>query len=565
MNNFSCYEIKDKAGEFIGARMGRPEKAKLRKLQGSPNFLFPVGREGGRLRSLQAACEVGKIKNNFPIYFCKECRYETIYPTCEKCGKKNKQMYYFNDLKEKNFEKKIKGSEKQGVSYCVKSIEINEYFNDAVSKLGMKKEEVPLLIKGIRGMSSGSKKVEHLAKGILRAKHNLQVNKDGTVRFDATELPIVSFKPKEISVGIEKLKSMGYLKDINGHDLIGDDQILELKPHDVILPCSKDSPDEKADEVFIRICNFIDELLIKFYDLSPIYNIKTRDDLVGKIGVFMAPHNCAGVVCRFIGFSKVQGVLASPYMHAAVRRDCDGDEAALMMLCDVLINFSKEFLPSHRGGTQDAPLVLNAKINAGEVDDQILDFECVREYPLELYELAEKKEHSSKVNIRTVKDVLRENEDPFVDIGFTHNTSDFNKGVNCSSYKLLATMKDKVSHQMKLVEKIRAVDTEDVARLIIDRHFIRDMRGNLRKFSMQGFRCVACNEIMRRPPLKGVCVNCGGKLIFTVHEGGIKKYLEPALDLSKKYNLSSYMKQNLELIKRYIDSIFGKEEQKKLE
>ena len=115
---------------------------------------------------------------------------------------------------------------------------------------------------------------------------------------------------------------------------------------------------------------------------------------------------------------------------------------------------------------------------------------------------------------------------------------------------------------MELVEKIRAVDTSDVARLIIDRHFIRDMRGNLRKFSMQGFRCVACNEIMRRPPLSGVCISCGGKLIFTIHEGGIKKYLEPALDLSKKYNLSPYLRQNLELIKRYIDSIFGKELEK---
>ena len=88
------------------------------------------------------------------------------------------------------------------------------------------------------------------------------------------------------------------------------------------------------------------------------------------------------------------------------------------------------------------------------------------------------------------------------------------------------------------------------------------MRGNLRKFSTQGFRCVACNEIMRRPPLKGICPRCRGKIIFTIHEGGIRKYLEPAMDLANKYNLSIYMKQNLELVKRYIDSIFGKEQEK---
>jgi DNA polymerase II large subunit len=123
-------------------------------------------------------------------------------------------------------------------------------------------------------------------------------------------------------------------------------------------------------------------------------------------------------------------------------------------------------------------------------------------------------------------------------------------------------MQDKVGHQMELVEKLRSADTSDTARLVIERHFIRDMRGNLRRFSMQDFRCVACNEILRRPPLNGICPRCKGKIIFTIHEGGIKKYLEPALELAKKYNLSPYMKQNLELVKRYIDSIFGKELEK---
>ena len=123
-------------------------------------------------------------------------------------------------------------------------------------------------------------------------------------------------------------------------------------------------------------------------------------------------------------------------------------------------------------------------------------------------------------------------------------------------------MQEKVQHQMELVERIRSVDTSDTARLIIERHFIRDMMGNLRKFSMQEFRCVGCNEIVRRPPLKGVCPACRGKLIFTIHEGGVKKYLEPALDLAAKYGLSSYLKQRLELLKRYMDAVFGKELEK---
>ncbi len=120
-------------------------------------------------------------------------------------------------------------------------------------------------------------------------------------------------------------------------------------------------------------------------------------------------------------------------------------------------------------------------------------------------------------------------------------------------------MQEKVQHQMELVEKIRAAKTSDTARLVIERHFIKDMRGNLRQFSMQRFRCVNCNEIMRRPPLSGICSRCKGKIIFTTHEGGIRKYLEPALELAKKYKLSAYIRQSLELTKRHIDSVFGRE------
>jgi DNA polymerase II large subunit len=563
VNRISDFEIKDKSGDFIGTRMGRPEKAKLRKLTGSPNVLFPIGDEGGRLRSVQTANEVGKVRSSFPILYCKECAKETIYPSCETCGKKTKQMYYHYASKEKSFNEVEDDPEKKGTPYQTFNLDMNHYFDSAVKKIGMEKNEIPLLIKGIRKISSGNHVMENLAKGFIRAKYDLQVNKDGTIRMDATELPLVSFRAREIGTSVERLRELGYDEDIYGKELVDENQIVEIMPHDILIPSSVDSPDEKGADVFVKISKFVDEELEKFYGLKKFYNIKTKEDVIGKLGVCMAPHNCAGVVCRFIGYSNTQGLFASPYMHAAIRRDCDGDEAAIMLLGDVLLNFSREYLPSHRGGTQDAPLVLNAKIDAGEVDDQILDLEMCDHYPLELYEKAEQKLHSSEVKgIPIVKDILKEGKDPFRGIGFTHDTNDFNDGVLCSAYKTLGTMQEKVQHQMELVEKLRAVDTSDVARLIIDRHFIRDMRGNLRKFSMQEFRCVGCNEIVRRVPLNGVCPKCRGKLIFTIHEGGIKKYLEPALDLAKKYNLSNYMKQNLDLVKRYIDSIFGKELEK---
>jgi len=123
-------------------------------------------------------------------------------------------------------------------------------------------------------------------------------------------------------------------------------------------------------------------------------------------------------------------------------------------------------------------------------------------------------------------------------------------------------MQEKVDAMMKLCDKIRAVDQADVARLIIERHFIRDTRGNLRKFSMQAFRCVGCNDSYRRPPLTGKCTSCGGRLIFTISEGSILKYMQPALDLARRYNVSPYLIESLELNQMYIESIFGRDSEK---
>lgn len=553
VNAKSKFEIRDKSGEFIGARMGRPEKAKLRKIQGSPNSLFSVGKEGGRLKTFKSVLEKGYVNSEFLNYRCKGCNSDSVFSKCHKCGSECELI--LGD--ERDYSGRLK-------KYSKREINFREYYDNATKNLGIVNPKE--VIKGIESSLSSERFVERLEKGILRAEYDLQVNKDGTIRMDATELPLTNFKPKEIEVSVDKLKELGYTHDIYGKELISDDQIIELMPHDILIPAVPKSPDKKGDDIFVKICNFVDELLVRFYKMEPYYNVKTRDDLIGKIGVCMAPHNCAGVACRFIGFSKTLGVMASPYMHAAIRRDCDGDEMAIMLLGDVLLNFSRKYLPNRRGATQDTPLVMNAKISAGEVDDQILDFEYLNEYPLELYEKSLEGGHSRDVKVNMVRNILAEGKNPFIGSGFTHPTSDFNLGVSVSAYKTLEDMMKKVEGQMDLAEKIRAVDSEDVARLVIEKHFIRDIRGNLRKFSQQGFRCSNCNTSFRRIPLSGRCSNCKkDKIIFTVHEGGIKKYLKPALGLGKKYSISPYLAQTLEIVDEVIDSIFGQPEQKGLD
>ena len=556
VNKISCVLQRDKSGTFIGARMGRPEKAKLRKLTGKPHCLFPVGEEGGRMRSFQSSMEQGKVTGEFPFYRCNNCNVDSIYPLCIKCnGRTEKMNYCFicgKEVKECEHEDKRKSFKKM-------EIPINDYLAHAQNKMGM--NELPELIKGVRGLSSEEHIPENLMKGILRATNEVYVNKDGTIRYDATELVITHFKPVEIGTDVERLRELGYEYDVYGNPLEKDTQILEIKTQDVIIPACKESLDEGGDEILLRSSKFMDDLLKYMYNLKPFYKAEERKDLVGQLVMAIAPHISAGIICRIIGFSNTQGFYAHPMLHCAVRRDADGDEVAFMLLLDALINFSREYLPAHRGATQDSPLVLSSTLIPTEIDDMVFDVDIASKYPLELYQAALEYKMPWDVKIEQMRDRLgKENEQ--TGWMFTHEVSNINSGVVCSAYKSIPDMQQKVLGQLEIAEKVRAVDEADVARLVIDRHFIRDIKGNLRKFSTQEFRCVKCNEKYRRPPLLGYCLKCKGKLLFTVSEGSVVKYLEPSISLAERYELPKYLRQSLELVKMRIESVFGKDKER---
>lgn len=558
INKFSETKIKDKSGLCIGARMGRPEKAKMRKLIGSPHVLFPVGDEGGRLRCFQAAMQNGKINGDFPAFKCENCNKNTIYKICETCNQRTKQLYYCNKCKEYNPNSKC-DKHSDNHTYAPQQIDINYHFDNAKKKINL--NEIPELIKGVRGTSNEQHIPEHIIKGILRALHNLYVNKDGTIRYDMSEMSLTHFKPIEVGTSVKKLNELGYNTDIYGKELVDESQLLELKPHDIVLPGCKGSSEEGADVVLFRIANFIDDLLVRFYGLKSFYNLKTKEDLIGQLIISLAPHTSAGITGRIVGFSQTQGCYAHPLWHSAQRRDCDGDENGIMLMMDGFLNFSRKFLPAHRGSTQDACLVLSTNMIPSEVDDMVFDMDIAWEYPLEFYEACEQYKEPYEIKIEQLKQHLGTPRE-FEGYGFTHETSNINNGVTYSAYKSIPTMHEKVEGQMFLANKIRAVDKDDVARLVIERHFIRDLKGNLRKFSMQQFRCVKCNEKFRRPPLKGKCTKCDGKLLFTISEGSVTKYLAHTIMLATQYNVPAYVKQSIELTRQRVESVFGKDIEK---
>jgi DNA polymerase II large subunit len=202
----------------------------------------------------------------------------------------------------------------------------------------------------------------------------------------------------------------------------------------------------------------------------------------------------------------------------------------------------------------DAPLVVTTLLNPYEIDDEAHKMEVVSEYPPDFYAKTWENASPYSCPVKIVKNVLAEN--PYNNLHFTHSTGNINGPVHKSKYVKLETMEEKVIAQLEIAEKIRAIDERAVAEIVINSHFLRDTYGNLKAFTRQKFRCVKCNASYRRVPLAGKCTKCGGKLLLTVTEGSIRKYLELTKNLINKYELSDYLKQRLILLEKDITSLF---------
>ena len=1028
INENNRIKLRDRGISWIGARMGRPEKAKERRMKPPVQVLFPIGLAGGSSRDIKKAAEEGKVTSVEIAFFkCPECGHVGPEHLCPVCGTRKELLWNcpkcntdYTQGEAENFEFRCPKCGVELKPYARRTIKPSELLRQAMENVKVYGID---RLKGVLGMTSGYKMAEPLEKGLLRAKNDVYVFKDGTIRFDATDAPITHFKPKEIGTSVEKLRELGYTHDFEGNPLERDDQILELRVQDIILPY-------EAGRYLLKVARFIDDLLEKFYGLPRFYNAEKMEDLVGHLVIGLAPHTSAGIIGRIIGFSDVLVGYAHPYYHAAKRRNCfpgdtrvlvqvdgkparitlrelyemfegesyedmvyvrkrpkrdvkvysfdpesgkvvltdiedvikapstdhlisfelelgrsfettvdhpvlvyesgklvekrafevkegdrilipepdfeevplenldlleafadekfktlwdsimvrglsnwlssigvkveydylrrdsvplsclldvltetglsiedvpdcrlafkrdrvtirrfvpvnnlmrvlgyylsegyaresdsvyqisfsiandevredlkralkeafgdgfrihergekvtvgsrilyllfteilgagrnahtkrvpplvyvlpkesvaemlrtyfegdgsaigtvprvvvysvnkalledietlllskfgirgyytvdgnanrgtargrlyhvergneapvstvyalniagehyhkffreigfvsdrktavyskhsdklptndryshdggwlvkvrrvkylkpkedfvfslnakkyhnilingnivthqcDGDEDAVMLLLDALLNFSKYYLPEKRGGKMDAPLVVTTRLDPREVDSEVHNMDVVRYYPLEFYSATYELKSPKEIKfIERVEDRLGKPE-MYEGLKFTHDTDDIGLGPKMSLYKQLGDMVEKVERQLALAERIRAVDEHHVAETIINSHLVPDLRGNLRSFTRQEFRCVKCNTKYRRPPLRGKCPKCGGKIVLTVSKGAIEKYLPTAKMLVTKYNVLDYTRQRICITEKDIKTLF---------
>ncbi|MEM3206057.1 MAG: DNA polymerase II large subunit [Thermoplasmatales archaeon] len=518
------FPIYPKGPSRIGARMGRPEKAEERVMSPPVHALFPIGNVQKNRRDLKQYDEL--TGSEMQVRTCPSCGELTYLNLCEKCN-----VHTLPTGKTKKFE-----------------VDISNILEESAMKMNVKLNGK---VNGVRGLISGSKTPEPIEKGILRSIHNVYPFKDGTCRFDMSDLPLTHFKIGEISINAKKAKELGYDKDYLGKEIVDESQIIEIFPQDIVLSA-------KAGDYLLRVSKFLDDLLVKFYNLPPYYNANSKEDLIGRLVIGLAPHTSGGVLGRIIGYSKADVCYAHPFYHAAKRRNCDGDEDSVMLLLDGLLNFSRDFLPSTRGSLMDAPLVLSMKINPNEIDKEALNLDITGVYPPELLEMTWKFPEPQEIMgyLVTAGSMVKAGE-TFPECKFTDDTYSIDIGTLNSSYKSIESMEMKLIRQLELAKKLSAVDASDMAERILKYHFIPDIMGNLNKFGSQTFRCTSCNRIYRRPPINGKCRKCKVPLVGTVHKGNITKYLERSYSITNEFQVSNYVSQRIKIMRDSVNSIFN--------
>ena len=561
----------------VGCRMGRPEKAAPRIMNPMTHALFPIDLTGGNQRLMSIAAEKQTIRVQMGRRVCKKCGKESPFVVChhrlldehgqervgETCGGRTVMKSSENSNRRRRGE--------------IQSVRLDTILEDARIRLGM--DRIPRTVKCMKKIASRDQTPEAIEKGLLRAKFQLPVFRDGTVRFDMSDVPVTHFTPKEIGVAWQTIESLGYTHDIEGNPLQNDTQMLEIFPQDFIVA-------KNAGEFFVRTAQFIDDLLVRYYGMEPYYNVNTPDDLVGHLICALAPHTSGGVLSRIIGWADCSGGYAHPLFHAAKRRNCDGDEDAIMLLMDGLLNFSREILPANRGGLMDAPLVLTTRLNPTEVDKEALNVDSGWFYERDFYETTLDQPHPKKIAERM--DFVERRLGSVAAVrgyGFTHDCDALDAGPALSAYKTLDTMIDKMNGQLDLGHRLRAVDVRTVASSVVRSHFLPDLRGNMNAYARQKVRCLKCAHSYRRMPIAGTCIQpkktsgqglasvgvaksegglCGGNLALTVSEGAVRKYIKVTKHVMATYGVDTYTKQNVEWLADSVDSLFNNDRAKQL-
>ena len=521
--------IKSLCHRRIGLKIIRVEKAEQRHINPPAHILFPIGSHGGSQRDLLKAKKEDTIKIQLSERFCTTCGESTFVTFCPKCLQETKQLYV---CKQEHISETRNCGECGQYAFPARKKNINI---EGLIKAGVQKTGISDLkkIKGVSFLNSKNRIPENIIKGILRAKHNLFVYKDGTCRFDQTNAHLTHFTAKEVHISVEDLLRLGYTHDVFGNDLTKDDQLLEINPYDVIVSKS-------ACEFLVRLSKFIDDELTYLYEEPPYYRINSLNDVIGSLIVGMSPFSMVAVIGRIIGWVDNNVTYAHPIWHIIKTRNCNGDIDSITLLLDAFLNFSKEFIPTLRGGTMDVPVIIN-------LSDKWEEASIYASYNSILTNLSF---YRNLINNPSKEDLLSYKMSYLTPPLPVSHTIDNVSSYNFENLFRESRIVSKIETELQVLSRIRGVKEGEFVDNILVNDFLPKISTSMTRFFLQPVRCNTCNTTFRRIPLSN-CPVCHRQTIgLTLSEGWVLRYLQIVNQLKSQYysEISEYCHSWVELV-----------------
>ncbi|UCE13144.1 MAG: hypothetical protein JSV04_13260 [Candidatus Heimdallarchaeota archaeon] len=523
----------------MGLKIIRVEKAEARHINPPAHVLFPIGSYGGPQKDLLKAKKERTVNIQISERYCSSCDNFIFVSYCPKCHQKTVQKYV---CKKGHISETRECSECGQYAYSArnKPIDISGLLESGFQNTG------PLDLKKIKGVSflnSKNRIPEHLIKGILRAKHEIFVYKDGTTRFDLTNAPLTHFTPKEIQTSLKKLRRLGYSHDIFGEDLTQEDQLIEIYPYDTIIS-------KTAGKYLIKLSKFIDDELDLLYGLSPYYGKKSLNNLIGSLIVGLSPFSMVAILGRIIGFTENNVAYAHPLWHLLKTRNCNGDIDSITLLLDVFLNFSSEFIPAARGGGMDVPSIINFTdkweelsffANYSSISMNLLFYQTLNDNPL-------------------VEELLSYNLSYLTpSLSFLHTIDNITRYSFENRFRE-SKIVSKIETELRVLGRIRGVKEGEFVDNILENDFLPKITSSINRFFLQPVRCNTCNTTFRRVPLTNCPVCHRQTLGLTLSKGWVLRYLQIINQLKDKYNsdISEYCQSWVELIELNKRLLFDK-------
>jgi len=481
----------------------------------------------GKNYDILSLCKFNR-KINSSIYFCEACSKFVPYRVCPLCNNEAVQVFYCEQCRKVNKYERCSTCDSVTKDIGLVDYDWGELLLQATSNTHTQ-PYAPLI-----GLSSETTftSVERLEKAILRQKHNIKVSIDGVTKFYISNLPLKFFRPNQISVDKDVLLGLGYQQDIFGNVLTSNEQILSLKQQDVIISY-------KLADRLRRVADFIDDMLTSLYHQEPFFQIKTIEDLVGHLIVGIPKDNECGIIGRIVGFTHADTCFSNIGWHTSSRGINRKNEYAIMLLLDVLINFSKQFINGKTPYMNPLFLQLRTNLDLTKENNSLSN--------LSFKDIIEVVNNSTKIEKSIDSELNILCSETYGITNLWQETPDNIQTLRSKNEKNLINL---AQTQLLLINKSINLAQNTIIHTI-ENYLLPLLKKQIREFGTT-YRCQYCNKKYRRPPIKGSCILCNKQVNSFISLETVESTYNFIIDLIESAGIDYKLDDELTVIRENI-------------